>query len=179
MIALALLAAGACSPRDDGPSGPASSTTTATTVVTTSTTTRPTAGAAVAAFAACMDGAGVPIPDVRLDATSAPLLGDLLADLDPADPVVREALTACAGPLAASGLLDVATDPELRRAVVDRLGAYAHCMRREGIAGFPDPVPGFDGSGTPFPPEQVPSGSVGFDEAATVCAAEVAAADEG
>lgn len=149
-----------------------------TTVVSTTTTSVPSPEEAISAFASCMAAEGVDVPAIRLDATGSPMLGDLIGALDPEDPAVRAALTACAEPLAATGVLDVATDPELRRAVLERLEAYSACMRREGIDGFPDPVPGFDGSGAPYPPEQVPADSNGFDEAAATCAAEAAGAPD-
>lgn len=174
--ALLVVAAG-CTP--SGGSVPSTGGGTATTVPSTTTTTVPDTADAVAAFVSCMAAQGVEVPEVELDATGAPILGDLIGSLDPDDPTVRSALTACAEPLAAAGALDVATDPELRRAVVTRLEDYSACMRREGIDGFPDPLPGFDGSGAPYPPEQVPSSSNGFDEAAATCAAEVAGPGEG
>lgn len=162
--ALSAFLVGACLPSSE----PATSA--ATTAPPSTTTTVPLgAEESVEAFSACMDEQGVPVGPIPRDALGVPLLGDAIGGLDDSDPAVREALTACGGVLALSGGADLARDPELRTAVVDGLQRFTDCMRSEGIAGFPDPIPGFTGVGDPYPEGQVPYGSQGFDEAAESC----------
>jgi hypothetical protein len=161
-VLVALLVA-ACLPSAE----PATSTT--STAPSTTTTVPLGAEESLDAFSGCMEEEGVPVGPIARDALGVPLLGDPIGGLDDSDPVVREALTACGGLLAMSGGADLARDPELRTAVVAGLQRFTDCMRDEGIAGFPDPIPGFTGVGEPYPEDQVPYGSQGFDQAAEAC----------
>ncbi|MEX2279059.1 MAG: hypothetical protein WEA76_03115, partial [Acidimicrobiia bacterium] len=102
---------------------------------------------------------------VPLDAVGNPRYGGLAQSLDTTDPTVRAAVVECAPLLGESSVVDLAVDPEVRVLVAERLGAFAECMRAEGISDFPDPAPDF--STTPFP--IVPSEAPGFDDALAIC----------
>jgi hypothetical protein len=161
---LAVLLVAACLPSAESPAS------TTSTAPSTTTTTEPLgAEESLDAFSECMEEYGFPLGPIAEDALGVPRLAEAIDGLDGSDPAVREALTACSGLLAVSGGVDLARDPELRSAVVDGLQRFTDCMRSEGIAGFPDPVPGFTGVGDPFPEGQVPYGSQGFEDAAAAC----------
>jgi hypothetical protein len=68
--------------------------------------------------------------------TGVPQLGE---GVDPADPAVKEALSACQGLLPAGGRGDP-SDADL-----DVYVAFAQCMRDNGLPDFPDPQPGSPG----------------------------------
>lgn len=170
---LAALFLPSCLPSSEPPA-----TTTSTAPSTTTTTEPISAEESLDAFSECMEGLGVPVGPIVEDALGVPRLADAIDGLDRSDPEVRAALTACSGVLAVSGGADLAQDPELRNAVVDDLQRFTDCMRSEGIAGFPDPVPGFTGVGDPFPEGQVPYGSLGFADAAATCVAVLEAVNE-
>lgn len=131
----------------------------------------PTPAVALDAFRSCMAEAGHPVGPLELDPT-----GHLRAEtisVDPADPEMRSALSACAGLLVLGGALDLADDPALAREVRARLVTFAACMRAEGIGAFPDPVEPLTGTEAAFVPEEVPSDAPGFDDAVDTCLQEM------
>jgi hypothetical protein len=112
---------------------------------------------------------GIDLPDVELDAQDRPALGDLLGDIDTATVEFRGAIATCSSILTQAGVLDLSGDPELRAVVVEQLASFADCMRNEGISGFPEPDPDFDGVGSPFPLELIPINDPGFADATLAC----------
>lgn len=127
-----------------------------------------TARETASAFRECLNEAGVGIPPIRFGPDDRPIF-DAVATLDTSEPSVREALTGCVGPLAQRGLLEMQTDPALRDAVVDDLTAFGQCMRDQGIANFPNPVEGYDGSGAAFPSDSIPRDADGYQGAVGTC----------
>lgn len=120
-------------------------------------------------FSACMREQGIDLPDIRLDAEGRPQLGDLSEEIDFSDPQFSTAFSACAPILTDAGALDLGADPELQAVIIDQLQQFSDCMREEGIAAFPDPVPGFTGNGPPYPLHQIPFSAPGFADAIEVC----------
>lgn len=128
---------------------------------------------ATAQFQVCLNGHGIDageIPlgdDGRADLSSlAEGLGDDLSGL-------REALTDCSAVLAASGALDLSTEPVLRAAVLTQLTNFSICMRSLGVETFPDPDPDFDGTGPPFAITSLPVSDPEFGAAIEGCASAV------
>lgn len=119
-------------------------------------------------FRACLSDGGIQIPPISFGPDDRPIFDDLVR-LDISDPAVRNTITGCVGPLAQRGLLDLSVDPALREAVVADLRQFAQCMRDQGISGFPDPEPQYDGSGSAFPADAVPRGTDGFQAAVNTC----------
>jgi hypothetical protein len=120
-------------------------------------------------FGSCMRSQGVDTPDIRLDAQGRPILDDLRSGVDTSSVEFRRALTECASILTGAGALDLRRDPELQTVIVGQLGAFAECVRSQGIEGFPDPDPAFSGVGSPFPSDEVPFTDPGFDAAIATC----------
>jgi hypothetical protein len=107
------------------------------------------------AFRDCLREQGVGIEPIGLDALGRPRLAEALDDFDLTDRVVLDALELCGHHLS-SGPLDLSPDPELRELVQDSLHKLADCLRSWGVRDFPDPIPGYDGVGAPFPSSQIP-----------------------
>ncbi len=145
--------------------------TTTTTAPTTTTTATVTLGpeAATVEFTACMRDQGIEVPDIRLDDQGRPMLDDAFAAADPSSLELRGALATCASILTQSGALDLSTDPELQALIVEQLKVFSECMRDEGVTEFPDPSPGFDGTGSPFPLERIPLTDPAFQDAVIAC----------
>lgn len=173
LVAVGLVAS-ACTGGDDSvPQVPDEADLAATTSTTTSTTST-TVGmlgleAATLEFTSCMRDQGVDFPDIRLDSQGRPVLGEVLDGLDTAGVEFRGALATCASILTQAGALDLRTDPELQAIIVDQLQQFSECMREQGVTAFPDPAPGFNGTGSPFPLEQIPLTDPAFQEAAVAC----------
>lgn len=144
---------------------------TTTTTVPTTTTLSPRLGFEQASleFTTCMREEGIDLPDLRLDAQGRPVLGDVLEEVDTTSVEFRGALATCASILADSGALDLSADPEIQAIVMDQLQQFSECMRDEGLDQFPDPVPGFTGTGSPYPLELIPFNDPLFAQAATAC----------
>lgn len=157
-VAVAVLVSCAPSP------SPQETTTTVTTVPTTTTTTLTPAAASVV-FVECLRAEGLDVDDVPIDSAGNPQYGGLALSLDTTDRAVRAAVVECSAALGESPFVDLAADPEVRNLVAEQLGAFAECMRAEGIDDFPDPDP--DVSATPFP--IVPFDAPGFDDALATC----------
>lgn len=143
----------------------------ATTTPATTSTTEPrlTLEEASLQFTACMRDQGIDLPDLRLDAEGRPLLGEAFDDVDLASDEFRTALTACSDILTRAGALDLSTDPELQAALIDQLVTFSECMRTEGVEDFPDPSPGFTGTGSPYPLGLVPFDDPDFESAVSTC----------
>ncbi len=177
VIVLAVVVA-ACTGSDESvPSVPDAGDLAATTSTTapTTTTTAPSLGleAATLEFTACMRDQGIDIPDIRLDDQGRPVLDDAFAAVDLSSLEFRGALATCASILTRAGALDLRTDPELQAVIIDQLQVFSECMRTEGVTDFPDPSPDFNGTGSPFPLEQIPLTDPAFQEAVIVCQDEL------
>ncbi len=160
----------ACTPDLGGPSG-TDSLPTSTTAPTTTTTTTPT-GAAVEEFRTCLGEHGVVIEEVPFDATGRPRLDLVVMTVDFGDPAVAEALAVCSASLN-TGALDLGAEDQLRREINQELSDFSRCMRANGVADFPDPVPGFTGVGAPFSVAEIPYGDPELAAAAEACRALV------
>lgn len=123
---------------------------------------------ALAAYRACLADEGVSIGEIRVDGLGRPRMADALSGLDLTDQSVLDALEACGGHIS-SGPLALDADPELAQLVRQRLGEFAECVRLEGVPGYPDPVPDFDGVGSPFPINQIPWRDPGLPDAVDAC----------
>lgn len=162
----ALLFAFGCTADANGPSGtdtPDPSTTTAP----TTTTTIPSAEA-IGAFRECMSANGVEIEEIPFDASGRPRLELVLVTLDFGDPEVAAAVSACSENLE-TGALDLGGEDVLRQEIIGHLTDFSRCMVGRGVTGFPDPVPGFIGVGSPFPVAEIPYSDPNFAEAVAVC----------
>jgi hypothetical protein len=179
LVALVLVVATAACTANEEPGPPATSVdggppATSTTAPTT-TTVASVVGleAATAEFTACMRDQGIDLPDIRLDDLGRPMLDDAFAEVDLASLEMRGALATCASILTQSGALDLRTDPELQAIILEQLQVFSECMRTEGIPGFPDPLPEFGGTGSPFPLEQIPLNDPAFQDAVIACQDEL------
>lgn len=160
-IALALLVVlAACT-------APTAEPATTTTLPPTTTTTVPTPAQAVSSFVNCLRDAGVEVADP--DPALPGELESVAASLDTTEPAVRSAIAGCANLLAPAQTAVMATDPEVRALVAEQLGAFAACMRDNGVEAFPDPVEDLGSGGPPFPVELVPFDADGFEDAMERC----------
>jgi hypothetical protein len=82
-------------------------------------------------------------------------LAEALGRVDLTDRAVLDALESCGRHLT-NGPLDLSPDPELRDLMQNYLIELAECLRLWGVQDFPDPIPGFDGVGAPFPSNEIP-----------------------
>lgn len=123
-------------------------------------------------FDECAATAGATLPPLTLDATGRPDIARLVLTVDPLDPGNRDAFTECAPILA--GALPL--EGESKSRVTAALAGFAQCMREEGILAFPDPAPGFEGTGDPFELDPVVRQAPGFPEAADLCSSRLAGA---
>lgn len=119
-------------------------------------------------FRSCLADLGVVIDEIPIDALGRPMMSRALSSLDMTDPVVGDAISHCA-PHLARGALDLSADPELRDLVMESLEELARCVRAQGVPDFPDPVSGFDGTGSPFPASHIPWEEPGLAAAVAVC----------
>jgi hypothetical protein len=111
---------------------------------------------------------GVEISEIPLDADGRPRLEMMSDQIDYSDPVTTEALSECAE-LLTDGALDLAYDERYREAVVGQLAAFSRCLRARGVEGFPDPIAGFIGIGSPFPVAEIPYSDPDLPGAVTMC----------
>lgn len=122
------------------------------------------------AFTTCMRDNGVEIPDIQVDASGSPRIpAGGLSNLDTGSPEFLLAFNACVSILADASPIDVTADPELSAAIQDQLQEFAQCMRREGVADFPDPFPGFNGRNSPFPLNEIDTSDPNLDSALSQC----------
>ncbi len=120
-------------------------------------------------FTECMRAEGIEFPDIRIDSEGRPQLGDLLEDLDTATPEFRSALASCSSILTRAGALELSSDPELQAVIIDQLASFSECMRTNGVESFPDPVPGFTGTGSPYLLGEIPFDDPDFQAATQTC----------
>ena len=142
--------------------------TTPPTTLPGSTTTTQVALEAVTAYETCLADNGVDIEPIPYDATGRPRLELVMRDVDFTDPETVDALTRCASNLS-TGALDLTDSPVLRGQVNDLLADFSDCVRRHGVDGFPDPVPGFTGVGGPYPLAEIPYDDPDLGDAIAVC----------
>ena len=103
-------------------------------------------------FTACMRDQGVSVPDIPVDPDGRPILSsDLVERIDTESPEFAVAFAGCVPLLTAASPIDLGADPELQAVVIDSLRRFSVCMRNNGVDGFPDPAPGWDGNGSPYP----------------------------
>lgn len=164
-VLLVLMTVPACT----GSSQPAVSTV----APTTTSTTAPVDGvAATAEFVQCMGEHGVEIAEIPLDADGRPRLEIMSDQIDYSDPITTGALSQCAD-LLSDGALDLGYDENYRDAVVGQLAAFSRCLRARGVEGFPDPIAGFIGIGSPYPVAEIPYNDPDLPAAVTLCEATV------
>jgi hypothetical protein len=119
-------------------------------------------------FRECMSDRGVALPEIPLDGLGRPRISVLIDGLDLSSRQVLDALEGC-GETLSRGALGLEADPELRRLVQASLEEFSRCVRGEGVAGFPDPVPRYDGIGSPYPPNRIPWSHPALAAAAAAC----------
>ena len=124
---------------------------------------------ALATFEDCLGGQGIDDVEIPTDESGRPDLAALSGSLGEGLTDLRRALTSCAAVLVTSGALDLANEPVLGEAVRSQLTGFAQCMRSNGVETFPDPDPGFDGTGSPFPDENLPVSDPEFEPAIEAC----------
>jgi hypothetical protein len=140
---------------------------TTTTTLPSTTSTRAVEPSLVE-FRECMSDRGVAVSELPLDGLGRPRIGVLIDGLDLSSRQVLDALEVC-GETLSRGALALEADPELRRLVQTSLEEFSRCVRGEGVAGFPDPVPRYDGIGSPYPPNRIPWSHPGLSEAVAAC----------
>lgn len=146
----------------------------------TTTSTLPTTTTAVALEPGldnhrdCLTQRGVTIGEIGIDARGRPLMAAAMDGLDFTDRNILEALNECS-PELTTGALDLGPDPVLRDMVQEVLGELAECMRRSGVPGYPDPVAGFNGLGSPFPVDRIPWTDPDLADAVAVCSRRLGA----
>lgn len=156
----------ACAAPEVEPS-PTLSTSPPTTAAGSTTTTLP-AQEAVLAYEECLSDNGVSIESIPYDATGRPRLELVMRDVDLTDEDNIQALTRCAANLS-SGALDMADSPALVESVNELLVEFSECLRRHGVEGFPDPIPGFTGVGGPYPLSEIPYDDPDLAVAVDIC----------
>lgn len=160
------LTVSACVEQSRAPS-PTETRPTTTTVAPTTAPPTP-ADVAISEFSACLTDHGLSPEPIRLDGLGRPRLDWFLAGLDLTDPETVSALTACASHLG-TGAITLSAEPEIREAVLTALGEFSECMRASGVPDFPDPLPGFNGLGAPYPVAEIPYSDPDLDQAVTNC----------
>jgi hypothetical protein len=152
VIAGVALTAGLAAGCGSGPSGSGLPAVSGTGPATAASTATPSA----VAYTQCMRNHGVNMADPD-PSTGTPKLG---ASVDPGDPSVKAALSAC------KSLLPPGTRTGSSPADMTMYLAYAKCMRSNGLPGFPDPQPGPNGI---FPNSGVDRNSAAFQKASAAC----------
>lgn len=164
--ALAVIVAGCVAGADaPSPTDPHGFTTTTTIPATVTTV---TVEESLNSFRECLRDRGVGVGRIRMDALGSPRLAEALRGLDLTDREVLDALASCGRHLRA-GALDLSADPGLADLVQETLAQLADCLRSWGVEDFPDPVPGFDGVGSPFPDDRIPWTDPDLPDAADAC----------
>lgn len=115
-------------------------------------TTRPGFDEGLLLFTACMRESGIDAPDIPVDPDGRPILSsELVESIDTESPEFAFAFANCVPLLTSATPIDLGADPELQAVVIDSLRRFSVCMRENGVENFPDPAPGWDGNGSPFP----------------------------
>lgn len=170
-MAVALVASAGCVTPDRAPSPTVTEPTTTTAPPTTAPPTP--ADVAIPAFEECLSLHGLTAGSVPLDGLGRPRLDWFFSGLDLTDSATIGALTACASHLG-TGALDLSGELEIREAVVGSLEEFSECVRSRGVPDFPDPVPGFNGMGAPYPMAEIPYADPDLDRAVAVCRGRIA-----
>jgi hypothetical protein len=123
---------------------------------------------AITEFERCLSEHGLDSGPIPIDALGRPRLDWFLGGLALTDSETVSALTACASHLG-TGALDLSGEPEIKEGVLEALGDFSVCMRSRGVPEFPDPVPGFNGLGAPYPMAEIPYSDPDLDEAVAAC----------
>ena len=119
---------------------------------TSPTVTRPAFEDGLLLFTACLRQQGIEAPDIPVDPDGRPILSqDLVENIDTGSPEFAVAFAVCIPFLTSASPVDLGADPQLQAGVIDALRRFASCMRENGVEEFPDPAPGWDGNGSPFP----------------------------
>lgn len=162
-----------CAASADGPSPTDPLLVTTTTTIPTTTTTV-TLEEGLVDYRECLAARDISIDDIELDGLGRPRMSQAMRALDFSDRDVLEALHEC-GPELSSGALDLSPDPALRDLVQSGLEEYAECLRSEGVARYPDPFPGFNGLGSPFPVDRIPWTDPDLADAVSACSSRLGA----
>ena len=121
-------------------------------------------------FTQCMRDQGIELPDIQIDADGQPILStDVLEDVDTQSSEFSAAFLGCVPILAEASPVQIGSDPELQAVVQDTLRDFSQCMRENGVEAFPDPAPGYDGSGSPYPLTALDTSDADVDAAFEVC----------
>lgn len=160
-----------CVSAADGPSPTDPHDVTTTTLPPTTTTSLQLEDALIA-FRECLATSGVSIEDIEIDGRGRPRMAPALEGLDFTDRIVLAALEDCALFLM-GGVLGNTGDPELGALVRTNLMQFALCIQENGVSDFPDPIPGYDGVGSPFPLGRVPWEDPALPNAVTVCSRDL------
>ena len=149
LIALSLLAS-ACGGSDEPAAGVPSLEGQGSGTPSSTTEARLEADLALLEFSQCMRDAGIPLPDIGIDAAGAPILDPALLDtIDVQSDEFADAFEECQPILAQSEAFDIDIDPRLQALIEDQLFVFSQCMRDNGFEDFPDPAS--IGSGTVYP----------------------------
>ncbi|MCY4370396.1 MAG: hypothetical protein OXF41_13535 [bacterium] len=117
-----------------------------------STSARPLFSDALLLFTGCLRDHGIEAPDIPVDPDGRAILSsDLVEQIDTESPEFAVAFAMCMPFLTSASAIDLGADPELQAVVIDSLRRFSSCMRENGVEEFPDPAPGWDGNGSPFP----------------------------
>lgn len=166
IVASALVTLAGCVDQARTPS-PTVTNPTTTTVAPTTAPPIP-ADVAIAEFSDCLADHGLSSEPIPVDGMGRPRLDWFLAGLDLTDSSTVSALTACASHLG-TGALELSDEPEIREAVLTSLHEFSECVRARGVPDFPDPIPGFNGLGAPYPVAEIPYADPDLDEAVADC----------
>lgn len=158
----------ACSDPTSGPSPTEPPVGTTTTTVASTTTTVETPPA-IRRYENCLAENGIEIEPIPFDAAGRPRLELVMRGIDFFDPGSAAALTTCAEHLS-SGALDLSGDPILQERMKSLFEEFSVCMRDHGVPEFPDPIPGFSGIGSPYPPAEIPYSDPNLEAAVEGCA---------
>ena len=154
-----------------------SSPTDPTTPVTTApetTTTTVSVVEAVEEFRLCLNENGAAVETIPFDAHDRPRLDLVFINLDLSDALLARALETCS-PHLITGAISTIEAPVIGALVIETLTAFSECVRSQGVPDFPDPVTGFIGIGSPYPPDEIPYGNPRLGAAVDVCRARLGA----
>ena len=174
IVLVPLVVLAACTAEDPG-SSPTNPTTPSTTIAGTTTTTA-ISSQAVEAFHACLGENGINIEPIPFDAQGRPRLDLVMVGIDFSDPDSSAVVAVCSEHLA-TGALDVTNSALIGSGVVALLTEFSACVRSQGVATFPDPLPGFIGIGGPYPVAEIPYSDPDLETAVAECQGRLSAMD--